>query len=152
MADKNGLLTGIEVLPEQLRGPDGPEIIRASPKLQKIIAKAHATLEGNVRLFLEKHCGVIGAHDLETPMEDIHFRMKMLGIQVRHVNVAKRPWLSGTWILKMAQNTNPRVAPDVQPLVCFPVPKMKNGKLMPQMMVKLKTSAIQVVTGLKGNA
>ncbi len=141
MAAKNGLLTGVEILPEQLRGNDGARVIRATPQLQKLISKAHATLEGNVRLFLEEHCGVTGARNLETPMETIKLRMKLMNVEVRHVNVRAKPQLSGTWIIQSGK-----------PLVSFPDPKMKNGKLLPQMMIKLQSSAIKVVSGPKGNA
>lgn len=141
MTIKNELLTGVEILPEQLRGEVGRRAILATLKLQKIIEKAHATLEGNVRLFLQEHCGVTGARDLETPMETIKHRMRLMNVEVRHVNVQKKPQLSGTWIIQSGK-----------PLVSFPDPKMKNGKLLPQMMILLQSSTIQVVSGLQGNA
>ena len=141
MASKNGPLTGVEILPEQLRGDEGRRIVMADPKLQKMISKAHADLEGNVRLFLEEHCGVIGARNLELAMDTIKLRMRLMNVEVRHVNVHLKPHLSGTWIIQGGK-----------PLVSFPDRKMKNGKLQPQLMIKLKSSAIEVVSGMKGTA
>ncbi len=144
MAAKNRLLTGVEIVPEELRGEDGRRVIMASPKLQKMIAKAHADLEGNVRLFLEEHCGIIGARSLDTPMNDIKLRMQIMNIEVRHVNVRKKPHLSGTWIIRSGK-----------PLVSFPDRKMKNGKLLPQMMVDLNPKVVKVVSSIvrpQGNA
>ncbi|RJP48725.1 MAG: hypothetical protein C4586_08385 [Anaerolineaceae bacterium] len=153
MAAKNGLLTGVEILPEELRGEQGKQIILASPKLQKMISKAHADLEGNVRLFLEEHCGVIGARDLNLPMEDLKRRMQFMNIVVLHVNVRKKPELTGTWIMKVLHNPDPRKKPEYQPLVSFPDRKMKNGQLLPQMMIPLQTSNIVISSKhIKGNA
>lgn len=137
MATKNSILSGFEVVPEQFRGKEGRQVINASPKLQKMIAEAHATLEGNVRLFLEEHCGVVGARDLELPMDDIHLRMKLMNVEVRHVNVKAKPQLSGTWVIQ-----------GEKPLVSFPDRKMKNGKMTPQMMIKLRDSNIKIVSGV----
>jgi len=141
MAANNGLLSGVEIIPEQLRGKDGSAVIMASPKLQKLIAEAHATLEGNVRLFLEEHCGVYGARNLETPMDDIKLRMKLMNVDVRHVNVHSEPQLSGTWVIQGGK-----------PMVSFPDRKMRGGKLQPQMMIKLRSTAIEIISGPKGNA
>ena len=141
MAAKNGILTGAEILPEQFRGEDGNRVIMASPKLQKIISKMHAELEGNVRLFLEEHCGIIGARDLELPMDTIHLRMKLMNVEVRHVNVRTNPQLSGTWIIQSGKG-----------IVSFPDRKLKGDKLQPQMMIKLKSTDIRIVSGPKGNA
>ena len=154
MAAKNSLLTGFEILPEQLRGEEGKRVIMADPRLQKMISKAHADLEGNVRLFLEEHCGVYGARDLDTPMAELKRRMEMLNIVVLHVEVKAKPELTGTWIMKVLRNPDPRKKPDFQPLVSFPDRKMKNGQLLPQMRIILKTSDIIISSKhiVKGNA
>jgi hypothetical protein len=111
-------------------------IAHVDRKLKAIMDKARATLEGNIRLFLEDHCGVLGARNLETPMSDIKLRLKILNIEIVNVTVGNPAHISGTWIIQSGK-----------PLVSFPFPRMKDGKLLPQLMVKLEDKAIKVVSG-----
>ena len=130
-----------QVIPEALRVRAGEEAIQADPKLQRMIVEIQSALEQSVRWFLQEHCGVAKARDPETPIEDIRRAMKIGLIQVAHVRVIKRPELTGIWIIQ-----------GDKPLVSFPDRKMKNGKLLPQMMTKLNDDSIQVVSSLVGTA
>jgi hypothetical protein len=116
---KDNLLTGQEIVPKNLRDRGVERFAPRDPRLQKIIAKANAALEGNVREFLEKWCDVKGAMDLSTPMEDIRMRMKLNDIAVCHMQVKMKPELDGVWIIK-----------GDQPLVCFTDPIYRNKKVV----------------------
>lgn len=116
---KDSILTGQEIVPKNLRDKGVQRFSANDPKLQKLIAIANATLEGNIREFLEKWCDIKGAQDLSTPMEDIRLLMKLNDIAVCHMQVKMKPDLDGIWIIR-----------GDQPLVCFTDPVYKNKKLV----------------------
>lgn len=85
---------------------------------RKMLDTYHADLEGNVRYFLEQYLDIKGARDLDTDIETILKRIELMNIQILHVNVKNQPELTGVWIIK-----------GNNPIVCFPDPRLKDGKL-----------------------
>jgi hypothetical protein len=104
--------------------------LSVSPKTRKRIENAMATLEMNVRWFLEAHCDIRGAQDLTLPRETLKLRMELMNVQVAHVRVAEKPQLNGVWIIKSGK-----------PQVSFTDPVLKDG--WPQIkMINLAPAAI----------